>query len=150
MTLSRSAAAVGGWWGDKSLVMGSELCVSAASFMSVFYVDLCTKLCVKNRWWTSGSHLGLCPNSPVKASKIVMVYPVGWLMCPILDYIYVNCVHPHIPCWVTLLEDIHVLLFTYVEDVVWSSYTCWLLFGRGESICLTHVLFGVVSCCWHA
>jgi hypothetical protein len=142
MKLSSSAAAVGRWWGDNSLVTGSELCVGAASFMSVCYVDLCTKLCVKNRWWTSGSHLGLCPNSPVKAGKIVMVYPVGWLMCPILDYIYVNCVHPHIPYWVPLLEDIHVLLFTYIEDVVWSSYTCWLLFGRGGSICLTHVIWG--------
>jgi hypothetical protein len=63
--------------GDKSPATGSELCVGAASFMIVCYVDLCTNLCVKNRWWTSGSHLGLCPNSPVKASKIVMVYPVG-------------------------------------------------------------------------
>jgi hypothetical protein len=59
--------------GDKSLAMGSELCVGAASFMRVCYVDLCNKLCVKNRWWTSVSHLGLCPNSPVKASKIGMV-----------------------------------------------------------------------------
>jgi hypothetical protein len=39
-------------------------------------------------------------------------------MCPILDYIYVNCVHPHISCWVSLLDDIHVLLITYVERVV--------------------------------
>jgi hypothetical protein len=59
--------------GDKSLAMGSELCVGTASFMRVCYVDLCNKLCVKNRWWTSVSHLGLCPNSPVKASKIGMV-----------------------------------------------------------------------------
>jgi hypothetical protein len=44
--------------------------------MSVGYVDLCTKLCVKNRWWTYGSYLGTCPNFPVKASKIVMVYTV--------------------------------------------------------------------------
>ena len=27
---------------------------------------------------------------PVKASKIVMVYTVGWFMCSILDYIHVN------------------------------------------------------------
>ena len=104
--------------GNKSLATCLELCVGAASFMSVCYVNLCTKLCVKNRWWTFGSHLGLCPNFPVKASKIVMVYPVSRLMCLILDYIYVNCVHPHIPCWVPLLEVIHVLLITYVEGVV--------------------------------
>jgi hypothetical protein len=61
--------------GDKSLATGLELCVGATSFMSVCYVNLCTKWCVKNRWWTSGSHLGLCPNSPMKASKIVMVIP---------------------------------------------------------------------------
>jgi hypothetical protein len=54
---------VGDGGGDKSLATGSELCIGAESFMSVCYVDLCTKLCVKNRWWTSGSHLGLCPNS---------------------------------------------------------------------------------------
>jgi hypothetical protein len=60
-----------------SLATGLELCVGVASFMSVCYEDLCTKLCVKNRWWTSRSYLGFCPNSPVKASKIVMVYPVG-------------------------------------------------------------------------
>jgi hypothetical protein len=77
MKLSSSAAAVGGRCGDMSLATGSELCVGAASFMTVCYVDLFTKLCVKNRWWTSGSHLGLCPNPLVKASKIVMVYPVG-------------------------------------------------------------------------
>jgi hypothetical protein len=79
MKLSSSAAAVGGRWGDKSLATSSELCVGAASFMSVCYVDLCTKLCVKNRWCTSRSHLGLCPNSPppsMKASKIVIVYSV--------------------------------------------------------------------------
>jgi hypothetical protein len=61
--------------GDKPLVTGLELCVGAASFMSACYVNLCTKWCVKNKLWTSGSHLGLCPNSPVKASKIVMVIP---------------------------------------------------------------------------
>jgi hypothetical protein len=61
--------------GNKSLATCLELCVGAASFMSVCYVNLCTKLCVKNRWWTFGSHLGLCPNFPVKASKIVMVIP---------------------------------------------------------------------------
>jgi hypothetical protein len=54
-----------------------ELCVGAALFISICYVDLCTKLCVKNRWWNSGSYLGPCPNSPVKASEIVMVYTVG-------------------------------------------------------------------------
>jgi hypothetical protein len=61
--------------GDKSLAMGLELCVGAASFMSVCFVNLCTKWCVKNRWWTSRSHLGLCPNFPMKASKIVIVIP---------------------------------------------------------------------------
>jgi hypothetical protein len=61
--------------GDKSLATGLELCVGAASFMSVCYMDLCNKLCVKNRWWTSRSHLGLCPNSPMKTSKIGMVIP---------------------------------------------------------------------------
>jgi hypothetical protein len=47
MKLSSSTAAV--WW-----VMGTvvacdrlELCVGAALFMSVCYVDLCTKMCVK-------------------------------------------------------------------------------------------------------
>jgi hypothetical protein len=33
--------------GDKSLATGLELCVGAASFMSVCYVNLCTKWCVK-------------------------------------------------------------------------------------------------------
>jgi hypothetical protein len=42
--------------------MGLESCVGAALFISVGYVDLCTKLCVKNRWWTSGSFLEPCPN----------------------------------------------------------------------------------------
>ena len=80
-----------------SLATGLELCVGAALFMSICYVDLCTNMCVKNRWWTSGSYLELGPNCPVKASKIVMVYTVGRLMCPILDYIHVKCVHPRIP-----------------------------------------------------
>jgi hypothetical protein len=60
-----------------SLATGLKLCVVATSFMRVCYVDLCTKVCVKNRWCTSRSYLGLCPNSLVKASKIVMVYTVG-------------------------------------------------------------------------
>jgi hypothetical protein len=51
--------------GDKSLATGLDLGVGAASFMSDCYVDLCTKLCAKNRWWTSESHLGFCSNSPV-------------------------------------------------------------------------------------
>jgi hypothetical protein len=38
---------------------GLELCVGAALFSSVCYVDLCTKVCVKNRRWTSGSYLAL-------------------------------------------------------------------------------------------
>jgi hypothetical protein len=58
-------------------VTGLELCVGAAVFMSVYYVDLCTKMCVKNKWWTSGSYLRLFSKFPVKASKIVMVYNVG-------------------------------------------------------------------------
>jgi hypothetical protein len=33
--------------GDKSLATGLELCVGAASFMSVCYANLCTKWCVK-------------------------------------------------------------------------------------------------------
>jgi hypothetical protein len=41
---------------------GLELCVGAALFISAGYVDLCTKMCVKNRWWTSISYLGLFPN----------------------------------------------------------------------------------------
>jgi hypothetical protein len=32
-----------------SLAMGLELCVGAALFMSVCYVDLCTKMCVKKQ-----------------------------------------------------------------------------------------------------
>jgi hypothetical protein len=36
---------------------GLELCVGAALFISVCYVDLYTKACVKNMWWTSGSYL---------------------------------------------------------------------------------------------
>jgi hypothetical protein len=36
---------------------GEELCVGAALFISVCYVNLCTKVCVKNRWWTFGSYL---------------------------------------------------------------------------------------------
>jgi hypothetical protein len=39
-------------------------------------------------------------------------------MCLILYYIYAICVRTHIPCWVPLFEDIHVLLITYVEGVV--------------------------------
>jgi hypothetical protein len=120
--------------------------------MSVGYVDLCTKLCVKNKWCTFGSYLGPCPNSPVKARKIVMVYTVGWIMCLMLDYIHVKYVHPRNPFWELLLEDIHVLLFTYVEDVVRTSYMYWLLFGRSGSICLTHVIWGglmLVSCTVH-
>jgi hypothetical protein len=31
-------------------VTGLELCVGAVLFMTVCYVDLCTKMCVKNRW----------------------------------------------------------------------------------------------------
>jgi hypothetical protein len=135
-----------------SLATGLKLCVVATSFMRVCYVDLCTKVCVKNRWCTSRSYLGLCPNSLVKASKIVMVYTVGWFMCPILDYIHVKCVHSRNPFWELLLEVIHVLLFTYVEDVVRACYTCWLLFWRSGSICLTHVSWGglmLVSCIVH-
>jgi hypothetical protein len=36
---------------------GLDLCVGAALFIRVCYVNLCTKVCVKNRWWTSGSYL---------------------------------------------------------------------------------------------
>jgi hypothetical protein len=121
--------------------------------MSVGYVDLYTKLCVKNRWWTFKSYLVPCPNFLVKASKIVMVYTVGWFMCPILDYIHVKCVLSHNPFWEWLLEANHVLLFTYVEDVVRACYTHLLLFGMNGSICLTHVIWGglmFVSCLVHS
>jgi hypothetical protein len=61
-----------------SLATALKLCVGAALFMSFCFVDLCTKMCVKK---TGGGLLdrilGLCTNSPVKASKIVMVYTVG-------------------------------------------------------------------------
>jgi hypothetical protein len=62
MKLSSSAAVV--WWVMGRVVArdGLELCVSAALFISVCYVDLCTKMCVKNRWWTSGSYLVPFPN----------------------------------------------------------------------------------------
>jgi hypothetical protein len=62
MKLSNSAAAV--WWVMGRVVArdGLELCVGAALFMSVCYVDLCTKMCVKNRWWTSRSYLVSFPN----------------------------------------------------------------------------------------
>ena len=33
--------------GDKSLATGLESCVGAASFMSVCYMNLCTKWCVE-------------------------------------------------------------------------------------------------------
>jgi hypothetical protein len=50
MKLSSSAAAV--WWvmGRVDAHDGFELRVGAALFISVCYVDLCTKMCVKNRW----------------------------------------------------------------------------------------------------
>jgi hypothetical protein len=83
--------------------------------MSVVMWNLCTELCVKNRWWTSGSCLGLCPNSPVKASKIVVVYTVVWFMCPMLNHVHVKCIHTCTPLWEMWLEVIHVTLF----------FLCW-------------------------
>ena len=57
MKVSSSAATV--WWVMGRVVArdGLELCVGAALFISVCYVNLCTKVCVKNRWWTSGPYL---------------------------------------------------------------------------------------------
>jgi hypothetical protein len=57
MKLSSSAAAV--WWVMGRVVArdGLELCVGAVLFISDCYVGMCTKLCVKNRWWTSESYL---------------------------------------------------------------------------------------------
>jgi hypothetical protein len=57
MKLSSSAAAV--WWVMGRVVApdGLELCVGAALFISDCYVNMCTKLCVKNRWWTSRLYL---------------------------------------------------------------------------------------------
>jgi hypothetical protein len=62
MKLSSSTAVV--WWVMGTVVARDrlELCVGAALFMSVCYVDLCTKMCVKNRWWTSRSYLVPFPN----------------------------------------------------------------------------------------
>jgi hypothetical protein len=47
MKLSNSVAAV--WWVMGRVVAhdGLELCVGAALFISDFYVNMCTKLCVK-------------------------------------------------------------------------------------------------------
>jgi hypothetical protein len=62
MKLLSSAIAV--WWVMERVVPhdGLELCVGAALFISVCYMDLCTKMCVKNRWWTFGSYLVPFPN----------------------------------------------------------------------------------------
>jgi hypothetical protein len=109
----------------------------------------CTKLCVKNRWWTSGSYLGICPKLLVKASKTVMVR----MKSLILDYVCAICVRIHISNWVPLFEDIHVFLITYVEFVVWSCYPCGLLCGMGGSICLAHFIWEelmLLSCIMHS
>jgi hypothetical protein len=57
MKLSSSAAAV--WWVMGRVVAryGLELCVGAMLFISDCYVVMCTKLCVKTWWWTTGSYL---------------------------------------------------------------------------------------------
>jgi hypothetical protein len=49
MKLSSSAAGV--WWVMGRVVArdGLELCVGAALFSGVCYVDLCTKMCVKKQ-----------------------------------------------------------------------------------------------------
>jgi hypothetical protein len=63
--------------------------------MSVVMWNWCTKLCVKNRWWTSRSYLGSCPNSPVKASKMMVLFrrsineSYTWLyLCYLYSYSY--------------------------------------------------------------
>jgi hypothetical protein len=152
MKLLTAPLQIGGWWGEPSLATSLELCVGAALLMSVCYVDFCTKMCVKNRWWTSGSYLGICPNSRWRQVKQWWFIPLVDLCALYLIHIHVKCVHPRIPFWELLLEVIHVLLFTYVEGVFRACYMCWLLFWRRGSICLTHVRWGglmLVSCIVH-
>jgi hypothetical protein len=57
MKLSSSAAAVWVVMGRVVACDGLELCVGAALFIRVCYINLCTKVCVKIRWWTSGLYL---------------------------------------------------------------------------------------------
>jgi hypothetical protein len=117
--------------------------------MSVVTWNLCTELCVQNRWWTSGLCSRLCPNSPVKTSKIVVVYTVDWFMCPMLNHIHVKCIHTCTPLWEMWLEVIHVTLFFYVEDVVWACYTCCLIILRKWKFMSTTCGWRI-SCCCHA
>jgi hypothetical protein len=72
-------------------------------------------------------------------------------MSPILDYIHVKCIHSCTPLWEMLPEVIHVPLFTYVEDVVRTYYTCCLSFWRSGSIFTTCWVKGLMllSCIVH-
>jgi hypothetical protein len=70
-----------------------------------------------------------------------------------LDYVCAICVRIHIPNWVPSFEDIHVLLITYVEFVVWSCNPCGLLCGMGESICLAYFIWEglmLLTCIMHS
>jgi len=62
MELLSSAAAVWLVRGELLPRRGLKLRVGAVLSLSFFFMRIwCTKLGVKNRWWTSGSFLGILP-----------------------------------------------------------------------------------------
>ena len=122
MELLSSAAAVWLVRGELLPRRGLRLRVGAVLSLSFFMWIWCTKLGVKNRWWTPRSFLGDLPKLPVKASKTVMVIPsVRWGVLYLIMLCY--CVHIHIFFWVPSFENVHVSWISYVEFEVWLCYS---------------------------
>jgi hypothetical protein len=76
---------------------------------------------LKNRWWTSGSFLGICPNFQWRQVKLWWLFRLSdeesytWLCCAIV-FIFIFF-------WVPSFENVHVSWISYVEFEVWLCYS---------------------------
>jgi hypothetical protein len=108
--------------------------------MRVIVCNWCTKLCVKNRWWTSGSYLGICPNFRWRQVK------QWWLFRLLIEESYT---------WLCLCY-LCSYSYSWLGIVVWNyscfiDYTCggcglimlpmWFIMWNGGSICLAHFIW---------
>ena len=122
MELLSSAAAVWWVWGELLPAVGFETACRCDVVFGLITGYWCTKLGVKNRWWTPRSFLGICPNFRWSQVKL-------WWLFRLSDedvlYLFMLCyyVQIHILFWVPSFENVHVSWISYVEFEVWLCYS---------------------------
>ena len=145
MELLSSAAAVWLVWGELLPAAGFEIARRCGVVLSFFMWIWCTKLGVKNRWWTSGSFLGILPKLRWRQVKLWWLFRLSdeesytCLCCAIMFKFIFSFEYHHLKMF--MFHGFHMLSlrFDYVTQVVimwngWKYMSSTFYLGR------THVV----------